>query len=454
MDEEKIKLQYNKKIYIYKILYLVRTNLPSSEFIYIIMFFIKYLGLIITSISLNELESGPSNSVNIDKDVIKENEEPRILNDSNKPDKSPQIFITNFKKILSNLLITGTNLKILQNNYQQICLFGFILLMIYIILIILCFIYMGNKYNDESIKTKIDKKLLKVNNSSIWEKKFIKIMTYIFFLISFFNQYIMEYYFFGFFGHILNLVGLYDSDSSSNIFNQVYLQYIREYIINMKYNQIFILIINFVIMIIIYIVFILFMMLNSTKSLFINIGNPFFGDARFIFTRIIIFNYNEICGYINMFSSDLLQTIVLFLLSLSIIIIALNIAFSYYISFYPSNLSTMCIFIDFFCFFSIVSELIILITDSNINSTKFKLAKLFIIFLNSLILSTFYVDKKEKYYLKFFSMNIFSENFNSFKVGDIYYYMKTYLKNEKNENNNYMKIFRIIQKHILIKRIF
>ena len=53
MEEEEIKLQYNKNIYIYKILYLVRTNLPTFEFIYIIMFFIKYLGLIIISISLN-----------------------------------------------------------------------------------------------------------------------------------------------------------------------------------------------------------------------------------------------------------------------------------------------------------------------------------------------------------------------------------------------------------------
>ena len=53
MEDEKINIQYENNIYKFKILYLIRTNLPKSEYIYIITYLIKYMGLILFSISLN-----------------------------------------------------------------------------------------------------------------------------------------------------------------------------------------------------------------------------------------------------------------------------------------------------------------------------------------------------------------------------------------------------------------
>ena len=61
MDENKANLVFEKNEYIFKILYLIRKNLPTSEFLYLLMFFLKYIGLILFSISLNTYNSS-SNS--------------------------------------------------------------------------------------------------------------------------------------------------------------------------------------------------------------------------------------------------------------------------------------------------------------------------------------------------------------------------------------------------------
>ena len=54
---------------------------------------------------------------------------------------------TNFINIFfSNLLINGNNLKIINKYYQELCIFGFCILFIYISVVIFGFIYMRNKY--------------------------------------------------------------------------------------------------------------------------------------------------------------------------------------------------------------------------------------------------------------------------------------------------------------------
>ena len=52
MEEEEIKLQYENNLYLYKTIYLIRTNIPTSEILYMIMFFLKYIGFILLNISL------------------------------------------------------------------------------------------------------------------------------------------------------------------------------------------------------------------------------------------------------------------------------------------------------------------------------------------------------------------------------------------------------------------
>ena len=57
MEENKINLIFEKNEFRFRILYLIRKNLPKSEFLYLLMFFLKYIGLILFSISLNVFDT-------------------------------------------------------------------------------------------------------------------------------------------------------------------------------------------------------------------------------------------------------------------------------------------------------------------------------------------------------------------------------------------------------------
>ena len=96
------------------------------------MFFLKYFGLIILSMSLNEWKNNP-------KDDIKKQNLKNINNiESNSTFLDLQSFFEKF-------LMTGSSLKILVKNYEAICLIGFCVLIIYIISIIYGIFYMKKK---------------------------------------------------------------------------------------------------------------------------------------------------------------------------------------------------------------------------------------------------------------------------------------------------------------------
>ena len=168
-------IDFAKKEYLYKIIYLVRKNLPSSELIYFIMFLFKYLGLFIFCTSLNNND-----------------ETTKVIS------QLSYRYYDNINSFLKKCLITGNNLAILDKNYQEICITGFLIIIMYIITIIYSIIYMKSKYYNKTIISIVDKKIKNINNSSKFEKKLFKIITYILFVIVFFHQYIIEYYLFGY----------------------------------------------------------------------------------------------------------------------------------------------------------------------------------------------------------------------------------------------------------------
>ena len=418
MEDEKELLKYESNIYIYKALYLIRINLPSSEYIYIIMFLIKYFGLIIFSVSLNENNNGFKGNSKF-----------------------------NLKVFLSKTLITGDSLKILSKYYNEICLIGFIFLFIYILFIITGFVYMKKKYYNKKTVTWIDKKIKNINNDSSFEKKYFKIIAYVFFLIAFFHQYILEYYFFGFVGQIIYLFTDFDLDKKSNFIIDSYALYIKDYFVNLSFSSYLVLFMNLITVVAIFILFIIFMILNSTKSLFINIGFPFYGNKRYLLIKIIIFNESFFYGLINMLAIDIKMRVLLFINCINLFILLVDILLSFYkFCFYPSLFNNISIFFDFFSLISIVIELIINITNSVNNSTKLELEKIIIILTDSLIMTAVFNFQREKKHLKLFSENLFNTSIKIFNPNDIYYYIDTYLKYK---NSNYIKKYRIIQAHIL-----
>ena len=138
MEDNQINDNQRNNKYLFKLFYLIRINLPTNEFLYAIMFFFKYLGLILFSISLNELK------INI--------------NDNSNSEISYN-FIYQF---FIRLMINGRDLKILIHHYQEICLIGFYILIIFIIFIFLGTFYMKKKYYTENSSSLIDSKIKKI----------------------------------------------------------------------------------------------------------------------------------------------------------------------------------------------------------------------------------------------------------------------------------------------------
>jgi hypothetical protein len=156
-------------------------------------------------------------------------------------------------------------------------------------------------------------------------------------------------------------------------------------------------VINLISIILIFIIFILFMILNSTKTLFINNGYSIYGNNIYLIIKIIIYNFNPLYGLINTFSTEIRTKITIIIMIMLIVTFLIEIIiFFYKFCFYPNVLSYLCIFFEIFSFFSGISELIIYITDSKINSLKFFLIKISFEFINSLVFSFFLIQKKIK----------------------------------------------------------
>ena len=427
MDDDKKIQQNEQNEFLFKILYLIRTNLPTSEYLYLIMFFIKYVGLILFSISLNEWEKdNPENMLN------------------NKSHSS----IINIQKAFSKFLINGNDLKILEKNYESICLIGFFIILIYTFFIIYGVVNMRKKYYNKYSHSSIDKKIRRINNNSKFEKRLFKIVSYIFFLIVFFHQYIIEYFIFGIIGSFLYIFGVLDKESFNTSVNIDYSIYINSYFKNIKFNTIFILIICLISIIIIFIFFLLFMLLNSTKTLFLNTGIPFYGNKKYLFLKIILYNLSPLYGFLNMLGYDLKTKITLIIIIINLVIILTGIALSFYsFSFYPNKVSYMCNFIELFCLVSIITELIIYLTDAEFDSPLYKLV---LELINSFILTSFFIYKKDEYNLKLFANNLFVKSFKKMNADDIYYYFLAYIKYSNNKENNYIEIFKLIQNHTLL----
>ena len=354
MEEDEIHMEFEQSEYIYKVIYLVRINLPSSEIIYFIMFLLKYLGLFAFSTSLNN------------------NNETTEINS-----QLSYNYYGSINFFLKKFLITGDSLKILDRNYQEICIIGFLILILFVITIIYSIIYMKNKYYNQKITSNVDKKIKIINNSSKFEKKLLKIVTYIFFLIVFFHQYIIEYYLFGFIGYILNYFDIFDESLFSN--NKNY--YIVNHFKNLIINPIVSIIINFITIILVLFFFISFMYINSTHALFLNNGIPFYGNKIYFLIKIIFFNFNPLYGLISSFNENIKIKVAIIINIIIVFIILLNIFICFWkFSFYPNIFNYIFLFIELLLYFSNIIELVIYLTNSQIYSLKFNIIKLIVIF--------------------------------------------------------------------------
>ena len=462
MEEDKLNTIFDKKEYLFKILYLIRQNLPKSEFLYLLMFFLKYIGLILFSISLNVFAGNTNNMPNVGpSEFIFGSDGPMNVNNGRNPENNNNLNDSNdsssssdnmVQTIFRKLLINGEDIKILKNSYQIICVIGFIIFLIYISLWIFGIFYMKKKYYNKNAISATDKKIKKINQNTKIEKNFFKYLTYILFLIIFFHQYIIEYYFFGFFGYLFNQFGLIETNEGGpiNHNSNEYTNNIIEHLNNSTLPQILIIITNFLTIVFILIIFVLFFLINSAKTLHITDNYPIYSDQKNLVINFIFFNLNPLFGLINTLPGEAKVKILIILIAIILILIMIKIAITYYyFSPLPYKLNYLCVFVELFCFFGCITNLLTFLTNSEVNSTKFSIIKALFELINAMIFAFILLNQKNKKSMEIFSDNLFSTNFKTLNPSGIYYYISNYVKYSQNKQNNYMIIFKAIQNHVL-----
>ena len=454
MEDNKIKIIFEKNEFRFKILYIIRENLPKSEFLYLFMFFLKYIGLILFSISLNLFDTRNTNTNSSDKNSNFQENEQNKDDFHRKPQNNKNDVNSNnlIQTIFKNFLINGNNYKILNNSYQFVCIIGLLFLFIYLILWVFVYFYMKKKYFMKNEMSVTDKKLNEINQSDIFEKRIIKCLTYILFLIAFFHQYIIEYYIFGFLGYLLNLFDVLNKaeDKNSYDINDNYTKYIKSHLNKLIFPEIFIAFINFVTIVIILVIFIYFVLIHSYKTLYISKNYSLYSNRKNLFINTILLNFNPLYGIVNYFSNTTkLKFMFIFIIIIIFLILLKIIVNYYYFSLVPYKLEYLGIFIEFFALFGCITNIITYLSKSEINSTKFCITKAIFELLNALVFTFIFFKMKTKKNIKLFSDNLFSNNLKSLNPSGIYCFIERYIKYCQNKINNYMDIFELIQNHVL-----
>ena len=408
MNDDEKKESKNNNIYIIKSLFLSKRIVPTSDIFFIIFFSLKYIGLIVNSRIIE---------MTLNKNTISIN------------------------KYLRNFLIFGKSLSPVLNNYQLITLFGAFFLLFYLLLAVSSIIYLKIKYS--KINSLIEEKMEKINEKI--EKNLFNVISFIYLIILFFHQYILEFYFFGFYSFIYYQMGVF---SKNGTFSKVYTDSLHDDLYNyfLDNNHLSIFIINIIVIFITFFFLFNYFNFNSSKGLFL-INGIYCGNKKFLIMKVILLSTQPIFGITNLYAENMKILIGLFLNGLIIILCFISFwSCLYQFGYYPNLISNIALYFEFFAFFSSIFELILYFTGTN-KSIIFFILKLFFEIINSFFFMCLFVYIKDKHNSNVFAKNLFSNNYQNLSKGELYYYMRMYLEYKKDKTNNYLKIFSIILEH-------
>ena len=411
-NKEKVDIDINN-YYLLKSCYLIRKNFPSSKPFYLIMILLKYFGIVANSRIIEMSLSENNLSIN---------------------------------KYLSNFFILGKKFSGILSHYQILTLTGAFFLIILNFFIISCFLYMKARY--KNVKNLYNEKFKEINSNNKLEEIAFKIVSFSLLLISFFHQYIIEYYFFGFYGFFYHKLGIFNKMGK---FPDIYIDNLHDELFNyfQNNNHLLIFIFNTFVIIIVIIYFFIFMLFNSTKGLFLKHGMPYSGNSIYLIMKIIILSFQPIYSICNLYNNN--QKGIFGLITNAIIIIFCLISFwscFHLFGYYPNSITNFSLFMEFFVFNSSIIE-IILYFSGNKNDVVFFFVKFFIEIVNTIFFKKLFLYFKDKYNLNLFSNHLFSTNYTKTRKGGFYYYLLTYFDYAKDKLNNYQKIFNFILAHVV-----
>ena len=237
------------------------------------------------------------------------------------------------------------------------------------------------------------------------EEILCKIIAYFLMIIIFFHQYILEYYFFGFYSFIYYQNGLF---SKNGQFSDIYIETLHtdlyDYFSNNNHFPIFI--ISLFVIIIIFSIFFCFLLLNTTKGLFLMQG-MYIGNMKFLVMKLIILSFQPLFGITNFYSQK--TKIVIGLIMNIFIIICCCISFwscLHQFGYYPNKVSNFSLFFEFFVFFTSTTEITVYLIGNRKNFVFF-FVKLSIEIFNAYFFMLLFIFLKDRNDLKTFSKSVF-----------------------------------------------
>jgi len=405
--ENKIKNEY-----FLEFIYLIRKNFPKKNLYYFTYFFIKFIGLILSTNNLRNFESKSNN-------------------------------ITSFYSILSKICIFNSSIKIINFHYQLISLLIFILCFGIVFYYLFLFFQLKNVFNESNSISQQTNKLLNITK---YIEIQMKIITKIVLFINLISGIICEYLSFGIISPIIKHI-ITDSSKIQNM----NIQYISNYFSNILFSTKITMILNIISFIILYFIGYIFMILNDIHCLFSTYGVALYSKKKQTFFIYIFTFFQPIYGYIFIFNDSLRCKIHLFICIFVIIIITFFIISNIYNYnfFYDSKIPIFNLGISIYCWYNGILEIILynFIKNKEKMTQTFSIIKLFISICTSILILYIILYKNKYYFSILFSKHLFNLEEKNIEIGEFYEYIREYCKFRRDNFQNPDRIYELINKH-------
>lgn len=396
----------------FKFIYIIRQTFPTSDLFYSIFFIMKFIGIILSTHNIKGLESTNSNRMTI-------------------------------TTILEKFLVFHLSFNATSFYYQTFSILFFILLVFITIGLVIIWmqIFILYSHNNDVYDTFLIK-----TTKNMRYIIYSKTLSFLTLIIALFSQHLIEYLSFGVFYPFMKLL-MKDNHSTfkPNLIQNLNNYHNQEYINCWALGTI-----NFFSEIIICCFVFLFLLLNSTKSIFLRFGTSLYSNIKILIFLIIFSIFQSAFGIQNIYIDKVkiihrfyLDIIGVFFLSLFLLC---NIKqFNSYNNFVPK----MNMYLLAWSWYSGLLELPIYYLCKSSFSQSYSFLKMLIEIISAGLIIMIIDGNNKKYFSSKFSLNLFQNGGKKVSIGEIYNFIELLNKFIKNPKKNYFAINNIIQNHRL-----
>ena len=402
-----------KHEYFFEFIYLIRKNFPKKNQYYFAYFFIKFIGLILSTNNLRNFESKSNN-------------------------------ITSLYSIISQLCIFNSSLEIINFHYQLISLFIFILCIGIVFYYLILYFHLKKFFfnNSNSISQQTNKLL----NITKFIEIQMKILTKFVLFINFVSGIICEYLSFGIISPIIKKL----ISDSSKIQNKN-ITFISNYFSSILFSTKLTMILNIISLIILYTIGYIFIILNDIHCLFSSYGITLYSKKKHTFFIFIFTFFQPIYGYIYIFNESLRCKIHLVICILVIIFLTFFIIsnINSYCFFFDSKIPIFNLGIAIYCWYNGILEIILynLVKNKEKMTQTFSIIKLLITICTSILILYIILYKNKQHYSILFCKHLFNLEERNIEIGEIYEFIREYCKFRRNNYQNFDRIYELINMH-------